>query len=65
MIVDTSVFVAILKDEPEAAEFSILFETAELLRTSAATYLESCIVIDGLRNPKLSVDLDEILARLR
>jgi ribonuclease VapC len=63
MILDTSVFVAILKEEPEAAAFSVLLESAQILRISSATYFEASVVIDGMRNPRLSVQLDEILVR--
>ncbi len=63
MILETSVLVAILKEEPEAARFSVILESAEILRISAANYFESSIVIDGMRNPLLSSRLDEILER--
>jgi len=65
MILDTSVLIAIVKEEPEAAQFALTLETSEVLRISAANYLESSIVIDGVRNPKLSARLDEILERAR
>jgi ribonuclease VapC len=63
MILDTSVLIAIVKEEPEAGQFAVTLETTEVLRISAANYLESSIVIDGVRNPKLSARLDEILER--
>jgi ribonuclease VapC len=63
MIVDTSALVAILKREPEQAAFSARLEAEQNTKISAATYLETCIVIDGLRNPALSHLLDEIIER--
>jgi ribonuclease VapC len=61
MIIDTSVLIAIVKEESEAAHFSKILETAEVLRISAANYFESSIVVGGFRNPRLSARLDEIL----
>jgi ribonuclease VapC len=61
MIIDTSVLIAIVKEEPEAALFSNILEVSEVSRISAANYLESSIVVGGFRNPKLSARLDEIL----
>jgi ribonuclease VapC len=65
MILDSSVVIAILKDEPEAESFSALLEATQLVRISAANYFESSLVIDGWKNPKLSVELDEMMERSR
>jgi ribonuclease VapC len=46
VIVDSSALLAILKEEPEANEFSLLIEAAEQPRISAANYLESAIVFE-------------------
>jgi ribonuclease VapC len=62
MIVDSSALIAILKNEPEAEPFSVAIEAADVVRISAATYLETCIVVDGYRNPILAARLEEILA---
>jgi ribonuclease VapC len=64
MILDTSVLIAIIKEEPEAAGFALAIETSQELRISAATYLESSIVVDRLKNPNLSARFDEILERV-
>jgi ribonuclease VapC len=61
MIIDTSVLITIVKEEPETAQFSNILEVAEVTRISAANYLESSIVVGRFRNPKLSARLDEIL----
>jgi ribonuclease VapC len=63
MILDTSVLVAIIKEEPEAASFASMMEAVEVLRISAANYLESSIVIDKAKDPKLSARLNEILEK--
>ncbi len=60
MIVDTSALVAILKHEPEAEAFSEAIEAANVVRISAASYLETHIVVEGYRNPILKARLEEI-----
>ena len=61
MILDTSVLIAIVKEEPEASDFSMSMEAANELYLSAGNYLEASIVVGGFRNPKLNARLDEIL----
>lgn len=61
MILDTSTLVAILRGEPETADFLRIIGEAVIVRLSAATYLETSIVIDGSRDPILSRKLDELL----
>ena len=45
MILDSSAVVAILREEPEAARFSALVESAPVLRMSVASVLETSIVM--------------------
>jgi ribonuclease VapC len=61
MIVDTSAVIAILKNEPEAEAFSEALEAAKTVRISAASYLESNIVVGRCNNPTLTARLEEIL----
>jgi ribonuclease VapC len=61
MIVDSSVLIAILKNEPEAQLFSNAMQEAKVVRISTATYLEACIVVDRYGNPVLTARLEEIL----
>ena len=61
MIVDTSALIAILKNEPEAAAFSEAMEEAKVVRISAASYLESNIVVGKYKDPILTARLEEIL----
>jgi ribonuclease VapC len=61
MIVDTSALVAILLKEPEAPEFAVALEAADVVRLSAGSYLELGMVVDKRRSPALSRRVDEIL----
>jgi ribonuclease VapC len=62
VIVDTSVLIAILRDEPEAPVFADAIAGAEVCRTSAASFLETAAVIDSNRDPVASRRFDELLA---
>ena len=61
MIVDSSAVISLLKQEPDAPIFRRVLESTSNLKMSAASYLESGIVADGYRDPKLSARLDTIL----
>ena len=61
MILDSSVLIAILRGEPEAAEFGRIIESQGSLKISAATYVETAIVVDANREPVLSRRLDELI----
>jgi ribonuclease VapC len=61
MIVDTSALIAILKNEPESQAFSDSIEAAKVVRLSAASYLESRIVVSRYKDPILMARLEEIL----
>ncbi len=63
MIVDSSALVALIRLEPEAEQFADRINAAEQCRVSAATYLETAIVIDGARDPVASGKFDELFAR--
>ena len=65
MIVDTSVIIAILRDEPDAAEISEVLERPQVRRMSAVTYVEVAVVVDSNRNPVLSRRLDDLLRDLQ
>ncbi len=62
MIVDSSALVAILRAEPEQAAFARIIAHAGGGRLSAASYLETAIVIDRARDPVTSRALDTFLA---
>jgi ribonuclease VapC len=61
MIVDTSAIVAILKYEPGSIALLNKLNSAESAHLSAASYLETAIVLDGRHDPVLSAGLDELI----
>jgi ribonuclease VapC len=61
MIVDSSVLVAILLNEEDGDALSTALDSAEMVRMSAATYLETSIVIDSYRDAVLSARLDDTI----
>lgn len=63
MIIDSSVVVAIVRDEPDAAALTETILRAGRLRMSAATYLETSIVIEARRDPVTVRVVDTILSR--
>lgn len=63
MIVDSSALIAILKREAQWSSLSETLDAARSSRISAASYLESSIVVDGWRNPTLSREFDELIER--
>lgn len=64
MIVDSSAIVAVIKREPDWHLLSERMDSANSLRMSAASYLETAIVIDGLRDPVQSARLDNVILDL-
>lgn len=60
MIVDSSALIAILKDEPEAVEFTELILSGTS-RISAANWLEAAMVADGSPNPDSGTHFDAIV----
>ena len=65
MIIDSSAFVAVAYEEADADLFLETMAAAARRRASAATWLESCIVIEGKRMPAIIARFEAILARLR
>jgi ribonuclease VapC len=61
VIVDTSVIIAILRDEPDAAEIREILGQPQICRMSAVNYVEAGVVVDSNRNPILSRRLDDLL----
>jgi ribonuclease VapC len=63
MIVDSSALVAIVHDENDGQTLKEkLFSSKTLPKMSAASYLETAIVIDSKREPLLSKELDTLIA---
>src|ERR1700722_16268960 len=64
MIVDTSVVIAVLKEESDGPRFlRALTMPTQPKRISAANYLEAAIVVDANRNPLLSRRLDDLIVQ--
>jgi ribonuclease VapC len=61
VIIDTSALIAILRDEPEAADCARAIEAASDRRISAANFVEAAIVIDGSRDPVASRRFDDLV----
>lgn len=61
MIIDTSALIAILRGESDAAVFAETIESATERSISAATFLETAVVIDGSRDPVASRRFDEFV----
>lgn len=68
MILDTSALLAVLLDEPEEDRFSDMIEEAEVVRLSAAGYVEAAIYIerngDEIRRAMLDTFIDEFSIRI-
>jgi ribonuclease VapC len=60
VIVDTSALVAIIRNEPERAEFTRALTQAGV-RLSAANYLETGIVVDAAGLPAESARVDQLI----
>jgi ribonuclease VapC len=61
VIVDTSAVIAILRGEPDAAQYVEALATVTAPRVSAGTYLEMAIVVDANRDPVLSGRFDDLV----
>jgi ribonuclease VapC len=63
MVIDTSAFIAMLTDEPERRRLVEAIEAAESRLTSAATFVETSLIIESRYGPDGLRDLDLFLAR--
>lgn len=61
MIVDTSVIVGILRNEPDVLAMEESLARTEIRRMSAVSYVEAAVVVDSNRNPVLSRRFDDLL----
>jgi ribonuclease VapC len=64
MIVDSSAMVAVIKHEEDWRLLSETMVSANELRMSAASYLETAIVLDSRRDPVRSAGLDNLIEEL-
>jgi ribonuclease VapC len=61
MIVDSSMIIAVLRNEPDAAAIAEALQQAPIRRISAVTYVEAAVVADNDRNPVLSRRFDDLI----
>ena len=61
MIVDSSALITIVKREPGWEIFSRALDSSKVIRLSAASFIETAIVLDALRNPVVSTRFDELI----
>ena len=61
MIVDSSALIAVILNEEDGALLSRAMDDPEIVRMSAASYLETAIVIDKYRDAVLSALLDDTI----
>lgn len=64
MILDSSVLIAILKDEPEAPAFAAAIERVPDCRISAVNYVEAAVVNDKSRDPIARHRFDELIQEI-
>jgi ribonuclease VapC len=61
MIVDSSALITIAKREPGWEIFSRALDSSKFIRLSAASFIETAIVLDALHNPVVSTRFDELI----
>ncbi len=61
MIIDTSALIAILRAEDDASDMALAIERAHVRKISAASYLETAVVIDASSDPIASRRFDELV----
>ncbi len=61
MIVDSSALVAILKREPDWRWFASALDKSDGSYISAAAYVEISVVMERLKNPALTHEIDELI----
>jgi ribonuclease VapC len=64
VIVDSSALVAIVRGETDGHSLAAIVANTVPCRMSAASYLETAIVVDGARNPVLSRQFDTIIREM-
>ena len=63
MVIDTSALLAILQREPERREFIEAVESADVVRLSVASFVETSIVIESRHGAEGLRDLDRFISR--
>lgn len=65
MVIDTSALLAILRNEPEGPPFARALEAAAECVMSAASFVETSIVIEARHGAEGLRDLDQLIAKAR
>jgi len=65
MIVDSSALVSIIYGETDSIPFSMMLDSTDTLRISAATFLETSVVVDARKNPGLSNRVEDLIERFK
>jgi ribonuclease VapC len=65
MIVDSSALLAVILNEADEPQFAAALVEAEVLRISAANWVEAAIVVDAYRNPAAKVRFEDLIDALR
>lgn len=63
MVIDTSALIAILRQEPEAARLAVAIEQDTVRLVSAASVLETTIVMTARHGEEGAADLDRLLMK--
>jgi ribonuclease VapC len=61
VIVDTSALIAIVRREEDADKYLMALARAADIRVSAATWLETAVVVDAARDPVMSGRFDDLI----
>jgi ribonuclease VapC len=62
--IDTSAFIAVLRGEADSDAYLVALNAAVAVQLSAATYVETGIVVDNTQDPVISGRFDQLLAEL-
>jgi ribonuclease VapC len=62
--IDTSAFIAVLRGEADSDAYLVALNAAVAVQLSAATYVETGIVVDNTKDPVISGRFDQLLAEL-
>ncbi len=65
MIVDSSALLAIILNEEDEPAFASAMVDAEVLRMSAANWVEAAIIVDSYKDPAVRVRFDDLADALR
>ncbi len=65
MIVDSSALLAVILDEEDEPQYAAAMVDADVLRMSAANWVEAAIVVDSHQNPAAKFRFEDLIDALR